>query len=53
MARKKNKNSKISYDGLGLTPDEDKALMAILKQKDKSLAQLKRELLRDYIRENS
>lgn len=49
MARTKGKNSKISFDGLGLTKEEDKTLIALLKEKDTSMARLKRFLVRGWM----
>lgn len=52
MARKKLKGSTNSFSGLGLDKEEDKILIAILKERDISAKQLTRTLIRSYIMEN-
>jgi hypothetical protein len=49
MARPRNKNSNNSFGGLGLDTEEDKKLQKVLKDKDVSLKQLTRMLLRQYL----
>lgn len=49
MARKKLKHSTTSFDGLGLTKEEDAKLIKLLKDKDISMSQLKRQLIRNWI----
>lgn len=52
MARKKSKNSPLSFKGLGLEPNEDKQLISILKAKELSYANVARKLIRGWIEEN-
>lgn len=52
MARIRNPKSKISYGGLGLTKEEDKKLIIMLKKTDMSLARLRRELIRQWMETN-
>lgn len=49
MARKKSKNSKIPFDGLGLEPHEEVELLRLLKLKDMKMNQLKRALVRKWM----
>jgi Holliday junction resolvasome RuvABC DNA-binding subunit len=48
MARKNKKGS--SLMGLGLEPEEDKKIMATVKAQDKSVKQLIRSLLREWLK---
>ncbi len=50
MARKRNKKSKLSFDGLRLSHDEEKSLKEILDEKKLSMAQVKRMLVREWIK---
>lgn len=52
MARKKDKNSKLSFKGWGLEPDEDKQLIKLLEVKDITANQLIRVLVRRWMTEN-
>jgi len=49
MARKRSKNSKTSFAGLGLRPEEDKKLIRLLAEHDSSASRLVRTLIRQWM----
>jgi hypothetical protein len=49
MARKRSKNSKSSYNNMGLKPEEDIRLRELLIEKDISFRMLTRALVRQWI----
>jgi len=49
MARPRAENSKLSFGGLELDPEEEKKLRQFLKLKDMSLAAFKRFLIREWL----
>lgn len=53
MARIKNPKSKISFGGLGLTKQEDEVLKKLLDKTDNSIARLKRQLIREWIKKQA
>jgi len=50
MSRTKNQNSKLSFGGLGLEPEEDIKLKEALSKKGVSLKQLQRMLVREWLK---
>lgn len=52
MARIKSKNSKLSFNGWGLSLDEDVRVKELLTQKDITANQLIRTLVRRWMEEN-
>lgn len=51
MSRPRSANSKSSYGNLGLTKEEDKQLIKLLKDKDLVLSQVQRAMIRKWMRE--
>ena len=52
MARKKSKNSKYPFAGLGLDKEEEVKLKALLKLKEMSVKGLSRYLIKKWMVEN-
>ncbi len=50
MARPRQPNSKLSYAGYGLDPEEDKRLITLLEEHDYTAKQLVRYLLRKWMK---
>jgi hypothetical protein len=50
MARPRSKNSKTSLNNMGLTPDEDRVIEALMVAMDKSCQRLQRVAMRELIK---
>jgi len=53
MARPRKKGSTNSFNGIGMDKEDDKKLIAILKDKGLSFKSVARTLFKAYIKENS
>jgi hypothetical protein len=53
MAREKAKNSKTTFMGLGLDPDEEAPLIKLIEKRDLTARRLIRRLLRIWVEEET